>query len=194
MPRPRANVWSTPERTASGPTDAEWTCRNGQFYHNTARQSRRRRPALPVPSPSQPHAARQGAAPGQERDRGAQLRPSPRTCRPGRTSRCRAGLRCRVHGPAAGRCGVARSCSGAGLQATARCTVLCPAAGGMCVRSRQVNFAGLWRTGKNTATAMAHATRTTRLRMAHDGSMRLRERAGVFSLFFFSAVGTERQA
>jgi hypothetical protein len=48
-----------------------------------------------------------------------------------------------------------------------------------------VNFAGLWRTGKNTATAMAHATRTTRLRMTHDGSMRFLERAEAFSLFFF---------
>ena len=47
-----------------------------------------------------------------------------------------------------------------------------------------MNFAGL-RTGKNTATAMAHATRTTRLRMTHDGSMRFLERAEAFSLFFF---------
>ena len=48
-----------------------------------------------------------------------------------------------------------------------------------------MNFAGLWRTGKNTATAMAHATSTTRLRMTHDGSMRFLERAEAFSLFFF---------
>jgi hypothetical protein len=57
---------------------------------------------------------------------------------------------------------------------------------------KQVDFSRIGRTGKNAATAMAHATRTTRLRMAHDGSMRFRE--WVFSLFFFSAVGTERQA
>jgi hypothetical protein len=57
----------------------------------------------------------------------------------------------------------------------------------------QVDFSRFGRTGKNAATAMAHATRT-RLRMAHDGSMRFWERAGVFSLFFFSAAGTERQA
>jgi hypothetical protein len=56
--------------------------------------------------------------------------------------------------------------------------------------SRQVNFAGL-RTGKNTATAMAHATRTTRLRMAHDGSMRFLERAEAFSLFFFFFFSAE---
>jgi hypothetical protein len=56
-----------------------------------------------------------------------------------------------------------------------------------------VDFSRIGRTGKNAATAMTHATRTTRLRMTHDGSMRFWERAGVFSLFFFfSASGTER--
>jgi hypothetical protein len=54
-----------------------------------------------------------------------------------------------------------------------------------------VNFAGLWRTGKNTAAAMAHATSTTRLRMTHDGSMRFLERAEAFSLFFFFFFSAE---
>ena len=54
-----------------------------------------------------------------------------------------------------------------------------------------MNFAGLWRTGKNTAAAMAHATSTTRLRMTHDGSMRFLERAEAFSLFFFFFFSAE---
>eukprot|EP01046_Picozoa_sp_COSAG06_P048442 COSAG06_NODE_7244_length_2573_cov_2.809620_1_plen_93_part_00 len=54
-----------------------------------------------------------------------------------------------------------------------------------------MNFAGLRRTGKNTATTMAHATSTTRLRMTHDGSMWFLERAEAFSLFFFFFFSAE---
>ena len=58
---------------------------------------------------------------------------------------------------------------------------------------KQVDFSRIGRTGENAA-AMAHATRTTRLRMAHDGSMRFWERVFSLFFFFFSAAGTERQA
>jgi hypothetical protein len=178
---------STAERTASGPTDVGWTTCRGQFYHNSARQSRRRRPALPVPSPNRPRAARQEQLHGKGVT-GAQLRHSRGhamvATRPGRTSRCRAGLSCARTGSRPLRRGPQLPGRRAAGHSSLHCSVP-RAAGGMCVRSRQVNFAGLRRTGKNTATAMAHATRTTRLRMTHDGSMRFLERAEAFSLFFF---------
>jgi hypothetical protein len=106
--------------------------------------------------------------------------------RPDRTSRCR-GPHWRVHGLAAGSCGAARSCLGAGVQPTdAQCTPV------ECASGEAGGFLEDRAHREKRSHHLAHATRTTRLRMAHDGSMRFRE--WVFSLFFFSAVGTERQA
>ena len=111
---------------------------------NSARQSRRRRPARPVPSPVGRRPRDRSSFPVRSVSQTVAARLS-RTChggtRPDRTSRC-GGTHWRVHGPAAGRCGAARSCPGAGLQATARCATV-SRWWNMCVKVKQVNISRL---------------------------------------------------
>jgi hypothetical protein len=167
-------TWSAPERTASGPTGGRWaTGQGGQSNHQ---QCVGGSPGAGVPP--RRVASRVGHRPqaaGHEARPGACM---PWWHRSGCTSMCR-GLQWRV-------C-MDRQLGSAARPTAARAPACRPqlAAPTDWWKVRQVSGGEFgrarWRTGKFAAAATEHATRTTRLRMARDGSIGFWERAGVLS-------------
>ena len=165
-------TWSAPERTASGPTGGRWaTGQGGQSNHQQCE-------AVPAHASRPPCRDRAESATG----RGTRG-PRPGACMPwwhtsGCTSMCR-GLQWRV-------C-MDRQLGSAARPTAARAPACRPqlAAPTDWWKVRQVSGGEFgrarWRTGKFAAATTEHATRTTRLRMARDGSMWFWERSGVCS-------------
>ena len=180
-------TWSAPERTASGPTDGRWaTGHGGQFHHQQCEAVPAQASRAPCPEPSRPQAAGQEQLPGQEREsdrRSSSFPDMPRWHASGSHEPVRwDALACAWTGGWALRRGPQLP----GRRATGHSSLRHRVALVEYVRQGEAGeYFEARRTGKSAATAMAHATRTTRLRMAHGGSMRFLERAEDLSLFFF---------